>query len=415
MTVYVGIDWGKAESVYAFGADQKGFKTRKVSNGVEGLKSICSELVKLAGEPERVTVVVEAGSSALVAWLIHARFSVHVVDGKRARRFVQSLSSSDAKTDKLDARCAWQMAQSPMHLDAPASLVDGGDRAMAVAIRARDQLSKQMTRCTNQLRALLTELVPDLEVRFKTMTAQYVRDLIRLVPTPWHAAELNQGDWQQFLDSHRVPRRKVAKLWEAIQATALRPGFDEDSSRHLGDAVAICIDELDDQLRRDRKFEAVLAGLVDTSAEATVMQTLNGVGLKISSRLASTAFSAEHRARAERSADSRDYPTRLARCAPVRIQTGVTIDRVKRRRAGNNVAASATMHAAVQASQCLPWAKAMMKYRRDRGDGYYTALRKIGRSLLRILGAMIRTGQAYDDARYVAGLKAKGVTWAANI
>ena len=73
------------------------------------------------------------------------------------------------------------------------------------------------------------------------------------------------------------------------------------------------------------------------------------------------------------------------------------------------------MHAAAQVSLRLPWAKAMLRHRRSKGDGYYTALRKIGRSLLRIFGAMLRTGTAYDDARYVAQLKAKGVTWALDL
>ncbi len=31
--------------------------------------------------------------------------------------------------------------------------------------------------------------------------------------------------------------------------------------------------------------------------------------------------------------------------------------------------------------------------------------------MLRILTAMVRTGEDYDDARYVAALKAKGVPW----
>lgn len=110
-------------------------------------------------------MVIEAGARAVTSWLVAAGLTVHVVDGKQARRFVESISSSGAKTDKLDAKYAWLMAQSPMHLNEPVSRVDGHDRAMAVAIRARDQLSKQMTRSINQLRALLTELVPDIEAR----------------------------------------------------------------------------------------------------------------------------------------------------------------------------------------------------------------------------------------------------------
>ena len=81
-------------------------------------------------------MVIEAGARAVTSWLVAAGLTVHVVDGKQARRFVESISSSGAKTDKLDAKYAWLMAQSPMHLNEPVSRVDGHDRAMAVAIRS---------------------------------------------------------------------------------------------------------------------------------------------------------------------------------------------------------------------------------------------------------------------------------------
>jgi hypothetical protein len=51
---------------------------------------------------------------------------------------------------------------------------------------------------------------------------------------------------------------------------------------------------------------------------------------------------------------------------------------------------------------------------RARGQTAATAYRRIARSLLRILTAVVRTGEPYDDARYVASLKAKGVPWASN-
>jgi transposase len=414
MTVYVGVDWGKASSTYAFGTDRDSLKTRTVPNNAAGLSGICERLQKLASDSP-VVVAIEAGAPAVTAWLVGAGFAVHVVDGKQARRFVESMASGRSKNDTMDAGYAWWMAQSPMHLDEPVALVSGADRALGLAVRARDQVSKRITRCINQLRALLSELVPDLECQCAKLSSQYVRCLIRLVPTPWHAARITDDDWSRYLAGNCVPKCKRGPLREAIAGDARRPGFAEFESAAVADTVNLLVDELDHLYATDRKFDRAIGALVDASEEATVLKTMGGVGIRVSSRLASTVFSNEHRARADRSADPRDYPTRLARCAPVQNQTGTSVNTVHRRRAGNSVAASATMHAAAQASLHLPWAKAMLQYRRSRGDGYYTALRKLGRSLLRIFGAMLRTGTPYDDARYVAQLKAKGVTWAQTL
>jgi len=52
---------------------------------------------------------------------------------------------------------------------------------------------------------------------------------------------------------------------------------------------------------------------------------------------------------------------------------------------------------------------------RKRGLSAGTAFRRVSRSLLRILTAMLRDGQVYDEARYVRALQAKGVHWAQEL
>ncbi|MEN0063785.1 MAG: hypothetical protein AAGA48_16660 [Myxococcota bacterium] len=64
------------------------------------------------------------------------------------------------------------------------------------------------------------------------------------------------------------------------------------------------------------------------------------------------------------------------------------------------------------AAQNLRWASAMYADGRRRGQSAATAYRRIARSLLRILNALVRDQQPHDDDRYVTALKAKGVPWA---
>jgi len=69
----------------------------------------------------------------------------------------------------------------------------------------------------------------------------------------------------------------------------------------------------------------------------------------------------------------------------------------------------------LQAVRHLPWAQAMYAAGRKRGLSAGTAFRRVSRSLLRILTAMLRDGQVYDEARYVRALLAKGVHWAQEL
>jgi len=53
------------------------------------------------------------------------------------------------------------------------------------------------------------------------------------------------------------------------------------------------------------------------------------------------------------------------------------------------------------------WARAYYDRRRERGDGHNTALRKLAHQWIRIIVALIRTGQPYDEARYLARSQAR--------
>lgn len=418
MSLYVGIDWGKTSSVYAFGVGgNEPMAVRKVSNSAKGLTTICDTLVSTAnGEP--VVVVIEAGAPAVESWLVSTGFTVHVVDGKQARRFVESLNSSGSKSDKLDAIFAWHLAQSPRHLSLPVTEVSADDRAIDLAVRARDQLSKSTVRLVNQLRALLSQLVPDVESQLSSLTTKYARGLIRLVPTPWHAQQVTDEVWSQFQSDHRIPIKKRSPLRAAIAGDARRPQFSETAARSIAETVTNLVCQLDELLRADGAFEETIRALVEASEVATVITTIKGVGLRVSAKLRATVFSEKQLARADQSKDPRDYATRFAKCAPVEKQTGTTCsgpNAVQMRRSGSDQASLAILQAAAHVSMRLGWARAMLKHRRSKGDGYYTALRKIGRSLLRIMSAMVRSGEPYDDEFYVGQLKKRGVTWAQEL
>ncbi len=79
------------------------------------------------------------------------------------------------------------------------------------------------------------------------------------------------------------------------------------------------------------------------------------------------------------------------------------------------MASKAAFALGAQAVRRLVWARAMYHDGRSRGQKHGTAIRRVARSLLRILCAMLRNGTSYDEAHYVRVLQAKGVEWAMSL
>ena len=61
------------------------------------------------------------------------------------------------------------------------------------------------------------------------------------------------------------------------------------------------------------------------------------------------------------------------------------------------------------------WAKAANAYYKAQGKSVNTAYRCLTRSFLRVLGAIHRNQTTFDEERYIAALKRKGVPWAMTL
>ena len=87
---------------------------------------------------------------------------------------------------------------------------------------------------------------------------------------------------------------------------------------------------------------------------------------------------------------------------------------VMRRWCDRAVQADANQWAATSRQRCR-WAQACYEHLRRKGDGHNAALRKVANKWIRILCAVIRSSQPYDEERYTATLIAHGVPWALGL
>lgn len=141
-----------------------------------------------------------------------------------------------------------------------------------------------------------------------------------------------------------------------------------------------------------------------------VLEGVDGIGLRQAASLIRFAFNGP--------LPDRDTAGVLLGASPVfvgsaRNQKGQAKGHARLRRSAPAGARRTTYLLGRLASMHLRWGAAMYADGRARGQKPATAYRRIARSLLRILTACVRNGTPYDEDRYIAILKTKGVPCAA--
>ena len=108
--------------------------------------------------------MIESGAMYWVKLLHAAGAEVHIVDAKRAKRFAESLCASGAKDDARDARTLSLMGCSPCHIGQPWTPPSDMDAALSRLSSAISRTTESKTRSLQQLRSLLREMMPTVEM-----------------------------------------------------------------------------------------------------------------------------------------------------------------------------------------------------------------------------------------------------------
>ena len=416
MRAYVGVDWSATEVVAAV-ADEHGNPAvlpGRVRPTVDDVRRLVHRARQTVGADE-VFVMIEAGADIWVRLFACSSASVFVVDPKQARRFAESISSSGAKDDRRDARALARMCRSREHRGAPWRQEEEAIEQLDTLAGLNEQLTKDLVRVKQRLRQTLRELAPLLDQALpQELCTRWVERLLRRAPTPWHARDLTRVEFDELLRSARASTRD--RVWEALQQSHA-PWLTQGSAEAIAGSVRVHLDQL--VLLRDQ-LASVRERLDEVSAPIEgreLAESIDGVGLKLSTVLILYVFRYG-------CTSSRDEAAVLMGAAPVfrgsakmtrGSAKGQPKGRTSMRRSAPSRARRATFLLGQQAAQRLKWARAMYADGRARGQTAGTAYRRITRSLLRILTAMLRDRQPYDEERYIEALKTKGVAWAAAL
>ena len=410
MTVYVGVDWSAKGVVCATGEEVG--EIRRINGAEPTLASVSDLMARVRarhGGESDVRVVLESGRRCWARLFLASGAAVHVVDAGQSKSFAKSLCSSGAKDDGRDCETMVKLGRSAAHL--PAEWTPNAEEYEQLeAVEAlRSQLSNAWGRVVNQLRAAMADTMPMVSAALPSLDYKWVVGFLREVPTGWHASRLSRRDFDLLLQGSGSHRKSREALWEALARTEA-PWLREAVAKVLGQQMRALLEQLEVLTRQLAQAEAELDALTRQMPVRPILESVDGIALRQCASLIRFGFGAGD-------VTHRDaVGVRMGAC-PVfggsgSDKHGKPKGKVWMRRACSSRARRTVYLLGRLAAQHLRWAAAMYADGVARGQSAATAYRRVARSLLRILTAMVRDGTPYDEERYIAILKSKGLPWA---
>lgn len=413
MSIYLGIDWSTKGLVCAAVGEEgaprpvEGVWEPKLAS-VEGLVATARKQV---AEGEQVHAVIEAGSGYSVRLLHEAGATVYVVDGKQARRYAETLGSSKAKDDRRDAFALALYCRSKEHRKTAWSPDDEVIEQLDALVAHYDTFTAEAVRVRQRIRDYLNKHMPILNAALsKDIDAQWVIRVLRAVPTPVHVAKLSRAQLDSLMAGTLATTRD--RVWEALQQTT-SPWLNEAVARSQAIPLEALLEQQDLLLRQRNTLLKEVNTLMQSVNSCVKAQTIDGIGKRLAASLAVLG---------DRNKPPQGRDELAVKMGAVPVFSGSGTDhkgrnkgKVSMRRASSARGRRTAYLLGRATVQHLDWAKAMFADALARGQGSALGYRRVARCVLRIYAAMLRSGEDYDNTRYVAALKARGVRWAAAL
>ncbi len=396
-----GIDWGDKKHAYmvqtADGKKQDGWfgsSPEEVHEWARGLG------VRFPGGT--IIVAVEQGRGSLLYALMAYEYLVLVpINPRASKAYRESLRLSGASNDPSDAALIGDFAMK--HLTELRVWRPDEERTRKIRLLCehRRSLVDQRTAFTHTLSATLKEYFPQVLQWFGDEASPYLREFLTHWETLEQASQASVDDITNVLKSRG--RRKASAVAQVliekirIAVALTRDTAILDACSMYARSLMALLDPIDEEIA---KYDQAIAAEWADHPDRQIFDSLPGAGAVMAPRLA-VAFGLE-RSRYDAAAELQQY----SGIAPVTEQSGRHWS--VRARWGYPTFLHQTFHEFAQSS--LPhsaWARAFYHQQRDRGAGHHAAIRALAFRWIRILFRLWKTGEEYDEQRYIEVLKRK--------
>jgi len=401
---YAGVDWAsESHLVFLTDAEGKKISEKEFKHSGEGLAEMAAWLMSTSGacEATQVLVAIEVPHGPVVEALMERGFKVHSINPKQMDRFRDRFTMAGAKDDSRDSEAMASALRTDAHCLRELAPADPTVIELREWSRIAEDLGTERTRLANRVRDQLWRYFPAVLELDNDLAAEWLLDLLQIVPTPDKAARIRETTIVKLLKRHRIRRFDAVHVLKVLRTPPLRlaAGTIAAASAHVATLIAR-IRPVNQQLKQAlRQIDVLIARLIPPEEDepgqkkqhdVEILASLTGVG-----RIVLATLLAEGSDPLQR----RDYPALrcLTGVAPVTRRSGKS-RLVVRRYACNQRLANAVYHWARVAVQHDPTSRAKYAALRTRGHNHARALRSVADRLLNVACAMLRDGTTFNPS-----------------
>jgi len=390
--IFVGDDWAEDHhDVYVMSADGARLASRRLPEGLAGIRSLHEVIADHAGEPGEVVIGIETDRGLWVQAMGVAGYQVFAINPLAVARYRDRHHVSGAKSDASDAKVLADLVRTDRHNHRALAGDSLEAEAIKVLARAHQNLIWTRTRHTNALRSALREYYPAALEAFEDLHDRDALAVLGRAPTPADAARLSLSKIRSALKhagrqrNIDVRAQEIAAVLRTEQLAAPAP-LTAAFAATTRAAVGIII-ELNHQIA---ELETELTTHFEAHPDADIYRSLPGLGVILGARVLGEFGDDPNRYTSAKS--RKNY----AGTSPLTVASGKK-HAVLARRVRNRRLYDAIDQWALGAINNSPGARAFYDQHRAVGDLHHQALRALGNRLVGILHGCLRHHTYYSE------------------
>lgn len=388
-----GIDWSDAALDYELGGPDGSILVEgQVKPNLEGMAELYGKLEAHAPASE-IGIAIETTHGPWVQALLDRGFVVYPVNPNTADHFRKAMSASGDKSDKIDKHVLAVFLRSchrelgPLKPDDPAII------ALRLGCEDRVRLIEERTAKLNELLGTLKMYYPAVLGLFGDLDSKISLSFLADYPRQAQMQALAARHFKNWLRKHKYNHtERIAEMTAALSRPVLPVAIHLQEAKagrivYLAKSLLELIEEI---ARRDDQIGEKFAAL----PEADWVSSLPCAGKVLGPALLACVGRDVQRFANVNEARS------LMGTAPVTKASGRSRV-VYMRRACWKFARRTLQLFAEQTRKHCAWAKAFYERQRTSGHRHHAALRALAHKWLKIILAMQRSGQKYDQAKFI--------------
>lgn len=397
MKTIVGIDWSEKQHSVHIHNERGGLISQMIiQQNVAGFQQLGRELGGVNPMPSDVLIAIESADNLLVDYLHGQGHTLYILAPNLVASNRGRLGSSGAKDDDRDA----QLLADILRTDRGVLIPWQPDGVLVWQMRRLlsrvDDLTQDIVRQHNRLRAHLLRCYPQPLTAFPDLQAHYVLRFLVNYPTPVDLQRLTLPEFSAFCRQQRFYRAdEYPLIWRSLKTPA--PALDEqltDTARALTITLA---EQLASAQQSKKQTIAQVQTLFQQHPDADIFASLPGAGDLLAPKL--LVMFGDHRQRYPLP----EYLATIAGTAPVTVASGQS-RRVKFRRACNRDYRLTIQQFAQSSVRKSQWAATYFSQALARGQSKSHAYRCLANRWLNIIWTIWQRRQLYDEAYHLQQL-----------